>query len=33
MVIMNAPFRILAVDNDYSVTTSLKYVFTGRTPF
>ncbi len=29
MVIMNAPFRILAVDNEYSVTTSLKYVFTG----
>ncbi len=26
---MNAPFRILAVDNEYSVTTSLKYVFTG----
>lgn len=27
MGIMNAPFRILAVDNEISVTTSLKYVF------
>ncbi len=26
---MSAPFRILAVDNESSVTTSLKYVFTS----
>ncbi len=29
MAIMSAPFRILTVDNELSVTTSLKYVFTG----
>ncbi len=27
MAIMSAPFRILTVDNEPSVTTSLKYVF------
>ena len=29
MVIMSSPFRILTVDNERSVTTSLKYVFSG----
>lgn len=29
MAIMSAPFRILTVDNELSVTTSLKYVFTS----
>ncbi len=29
MAIMSAPFRILTVDNEPSITTSLKYVFAG----